>query len=164
MSPVKPNKRKRKIMSHLLTLLAASAFLGTAVLAAESGHSHKTIAGPKGGKILESTPLHAEFFVQADRKVSVTFYDADMKPVAPSTQKLKVIAEAKPDKATLEFEKMNDAFISKTTLPEGNGYRVVVQIKTDTSAKPQNFRIDYIPAICNGCKRAEYACTCEHAE
>lgn len=151
-------------MSPLLSLLAASAFFGIAALAAESDHSHKTLAGPKGGRILESSPLHAEFFVQADRKVSVTFYDASMKPVSPSTQQIKTIAEAKTGKATLEFEKTNEAFVSKTSLPEGDGYRIVVQIKNDALAKPQNFRIDYIPAICSGCKRAEYACICEHAE
>lgn len=151
-------------MKQLLTALVASALLVSATLASENVHSHKTIAGPKGGKILESTPLHAEFFVQADKKVSVTFYDAAMKLIAPSAQQIKVFAEAKTGKTTLEFEKVNDTFISMTTLPDGDGYRVVVQIKNDASSKPQNFRIDYIPSICKECQRAEYACTCAHAE
>lgn len=162
-SSAKPNNRKHKIMNQLLALIVASALLGSVALAAESGHSHKTIPGPKGGKVLESMPLHAEFFVQPDRKVSVTFYDAALKPVAPSAQQIKVIAEAKTGKATLEFEKSADTFISKTALPEGDGYRVVVQIKNDASAKSQNFRIDYQPDLCKECNRAEYACTCDHA-
>ncbi len=150
-------------MSRLLTLLAASVFLGTVALAAESGHSHQALAGPKGGKIVESLPLHAEFLVQADKKVSVTFYDDTMKPITPSTQQVKVIAEAKTGKTVLEFEKTGAAFLSKTTLPDGDGYRLVLQIKNDPAAKPQNFRIDYHSALCKGCQRAEYACTCEHA-
>lgn len=127
-------------------------------------HTHKLIPGPKGGKVLESEPLHAEFFVQPDKKVSVTFYDEAMKPVAPSTQEVKVIAEAQTAKTTLEFIKTGDGLVSKTALPDGDGYRVVVQIKNDAAAKPQNFRIDYHTEICKECKRAEYACTCEHVE
>ena len=151
-------------MKHILSLMLAAALFGSAAFAAESAHNHKVIPGPKGGKVLESEPLHAEFFVQPDKKVSLTFYDETMKPVAPSAQEIKVIAEAKTGKATLEFEKAGDAFVSKTTLPEGDGYRVVVQIKNDASAKPQNFRIDYHTEICKECKKAEYACACEHAE
>lgn len=151
-------------MNQLLTAIAICLLFSSVTATAESGHSHQSIAGPKGGKILESVPLHAEFFVQADKKVSVTFYDAAMKPVVPSTQQIKVFAEAKAGKATLEFEKGPDAFISKTALPEGDNYRVVVQIKNEASAKPQNFRIDYISTLCTGCKQAEYACTCRHGE
>jgi hypothetical protein len=86
-----------------------------------------------------------------------------MKPGAAGGQEIKVIAEAKTGKATLEFEKSGEAFVSKAALPEGDGYRVVVQIKNDAAAKPQNFRIDYHSEICGGCKLAEYACVCEHA-
>jgi hypothetical protein len=151
-------------MKHILNIIVAAALFSSSAFAADSAHTHKAIPGPKGGKVLESTPLHAEFFVQPDRKVSITFYDEAMKPVAPSTQEIKVIAEPKTGKAILEIEKAGDAFVSKTALPEGDGYRVVVQIKTDAAAKPQNFRIDYHTEICKECKRAEYACTCEHAE
>ena len=44
--------------------------------------------------MLETEPFHAEFFVQPDKKVSITFYDESMKPVAPEEQIVKVIAEA----------------------------------------------------------------------
>ncbi len=162
-SCVKPNNQKHKMIKQLLTTVVVSALLSSTVFAAEGGHSHKTIAGPRGGKILDSEPLHAEFFVQADKKVSVIFYNSTLKPVAPTSQQIKVIAESKTGKTTLEFEKNGDAFISKAILPEGDGYRVVVQIKNDVAAKPQNFRIDYKAGICQECKQAEYACTCEHA-
>ncbi|HEY5743734.1 MAG TPA: hypothetical protein VIS99_14465 [Terrimicrobiaceae bacterium] len=145
-----------KTLQHILTILTAAA---TAAFSADD-HGHKVIPGPKGGKVLETEPLHAEFFVQPDKKVSITFYDESMKPVAPGEQLVKVIAEAPSGKATLAFEKTSDAFVSTTALPEGDGYRIVVQIKQTADAKPQNFRIDYHTEICGECKRAEYACIC----
>ncbi|HEY5742104.1 MAG TPA: hypothetical protein VIS99_06135 [Terrimicrobiaceae bacterium] len=146
-----------KTLQHILTILTAAA---TAAFSAEE-NDHKAISGPKGGKLLETEPLHAEFFVQPDKKVSITFYDESMKPVTPEEQVLKVIAEAPSGKATLAFEKTGDGFVSTTALPEGDGYRVVVQIKPNANAKPQNFRIDYHTEICGECKHPEYACVCE---
>jgi hypothetical protein len=52
-----------------------------------------------------------------------------MKPVAATTQNVTVIADAKSGKATLQFEKKGDSLVSKTKLPEGEGYNVVVQFK-----------------------------------
>jgi hypothetical protein len=147
--------------SHLvLTLLTIA---GTTALSADD-HDHKPIPGPKGGKVLEIAPLHAEFLVQPDKKVSITFYDESMKPLAPGEQVVKVIAEAPSGKATLDLEKTSDAFVSTAALPEGDGYRVVLQIKQTADAKPQNFRIDYHTEICGECKLPEYACVCsDHA-
>ena len=88
--------------------------------------------------------------------------DICLEPVAPGEQAVTVIADAKGGKATLEFEKKGDALVSKTKLPEGDGYNVVVQIKAKTDAKPQNFRLKYDTGTCGECKRAEYACTCGH--
>lgn len=150
-------------MNPILKLILAAVLVSSVAIAADDKHTHKATPGPKGGKVLELGTLHAEFFVQADKKVSITFYDEAMKPVASGGQEIKVIAEAKTGKATLEFEKSGGAFVSKTALPEGDGYRIVVQIRNDAAAKPQNFRIDYHAEICGGCKLAEYACICEHA-
>jgi hypothetical protein len=111
--------------------------------------------------MLETEPLYAEFFVQPDKKVSITFYDDGMKPITPTGQVVKVIAEAPSGKTTLDFEKTGDAFVSTATLPEKEGYRIVVQIKQAADAKPQNFRIDYHTETCGECKMAEYACICE---
>lgn len=148
-----------------IPLHSALAFLAitTPALFAADEHGHdKAIPGAKGGRIVEVAGGHAEFFVQPDKKVSVTFYGKDMKPVAPAAQSITAIAEAPAGKAMLAFDKAGDAFVSTTTLPEGDGYRVVLQIKADANAKPQNFRIDYDTKICAGCKLAEYACTCAH--
>lgn len=148
-------------MKTILTLIIITALAGTFQLSAQDKHTHKMIPGSKGGKMLETEPLHAEFFVHTDKKVSITFYNESMKVVVPGAQKAKVIAEAKTGKATLEFEKSGEALVSKFPLPEGEGYRIVVQIKNDADAKPQNFRIEYHTEICKDCKRPEYACTCE---
>ena len=77
-----------------------------------SGSFHRGNEIRASGKVLEAEPFHAEFFVQPDKKVSITFYDESMKPVAPEEQIVKVIAEAPSGKATLDFEKTGDAFVS----------------------------------------------------
>ncbi|MBL8992554.1 MAG: hypothetical protein JNM63_04390 [Spirochaetia bacterium] len=124
-------------------------------------HEHKVIPGPLGGKIFEMEPLHVEFFVNKDRKVVVAFYDDKMKPVKAGSQIVSSVAEAKSGKATLAFEKSGDVFLSKSALPDGNKYRVILQIKPTAEAKQQNFRLDFDSDICGECKRAEYACKCD---
>jgi len=158
--PAKSNKQTMKNTIHLiLTALTISA---SALFAADEHGHDKPIPGPKGGRLVEVKGGHAEFFVQPDKKVSVTFYGEDMKALPPAEQVVAVIAEAPAGKARLEFDKTADGFISKTELPEGDGYRVVLQIKTAPDAKSQNLRIDYHTEICGECKKAEYACICAH--
>src|SRR5436189_694762 len=91
--------------------------------------AEKVEGGAKGGRILEKTSPRAEFFVEKDKTVSITFYDLAGKPIAPDSQSAKVIADARSGKQTLEFERNGDALLSKTKLPEGDGYNVVVQLK-----------------------------------
>ncbi|HMP75332.1 MAG TPA: hypothetical protein PKE12_03450 [Kiritimatiellia bacterium] len=122
-----------------------------------------TVAGPKGGKLLENDAPRAEFFVNADRKVEVRFYDADLRLLAPAEQRVTVIAEAPTGKTQLALVKEGDALVSATPLPEGDGYRIVVRIQSAPEARTQNFRITYHAEQCGGCNLAEYACTCDHA-
>ena len=119
----------------------------------------KIVAGPSGGRLLEKTEPRAEFFMEKDRTVRITFYDASLKPVAAAAQTVTVIADGK---TKLEFEKKGDVLVSKTKLPEGDGYSVVVQFKASAEARPQNFRFKLELYTCGGCQRAEYACTCGH--
>ena len=122
----------------------------------------KHLGGPKGGRLLEKTEPRAEFYVEKDRTVSITFYDAALKPVPAAAQTVTVIADAKDDKTKVEFEKKGDALVSKGKLPEGDGYNVVVQFKQTADAKPQNFRFKLDLHTCGECRRAEYACICDH--
>jgi len=127
-----------------------------------NAEENRIIGGPKGGKLLEKTDPQAEFFLEEDHTVTITFYDSSLKPVPAAKQSVTVIAEAKSGKATVEFERKGNVLTSKSKLPDGDGYNVVVQFRQTPDAKPQNFRIRLDTHICGGCKRAEYACTCGH--
>jgi hypothetical protein len=145
-----------KTMKYIASLLLALTVSAAALHAAE-----KIVAGPKGGRLLETEPQKAEFFVTKDRKVEISFYDAALKPMAPAAQVVSVTAEPKSGRAKLELEKTANGYVSKTALPEGEPYRVVVQVRATPEAKPQNFRVDFNMQICNECKHPEYACTCD---
>jgi CheY-like chemotaxis protein len=143
--------------SKLIPTIAGLALLGFTAVGAD-----KIVGGPKGGRLLENEAPRAEFFVEKDHTVTITFYDAALKVVPPGDQVVTATAEAKSGKAKLEFEKKGDTLVSKTALPEGDGYNVVVQIKAKPDAKPQNFRVKFDTGTCGECKRAEYACICGH--
>lgn len=147
-------------MKTSLPLIAAVAVL-CAGLATLNAADEKHLAGPKGGRLLEKTQPHAEFYLEKDHTVIVTFYDANLKPVAATSQSVTVVADAKGGKATIEFEKKGDVLVSKTKLPEGDGYNVVVQFKQTADAKVQNLRFKLETHACAKCKRAEYACICD---
>jgi hypothetical protein len=145
------------------TIKQTLALIVLTVFCASTGFAAETIAaGPKGGRLLQTDYPRPEFFVEKDRTVTITFYDANLKPVPPTTQTVTVIAEPKSGKETLDFEKKGDALVSRTPLPEGEGYNVVVQVKAKPDARPQNFRIKFDTHTCGECKRAEYACICGH--
>lgn len=151
-------KTKLRILT-LATLLCASLTLPAL---AQEKHDHKHKATPKGGRLLDKTDPLAEFVVEKDRTVTINFYNDDLKPIAVSSQTVTVIADAKSRKETLQFEKKGDSLVSKTKLPEGEGYSVVVQFKQTAEAKPVNLRFKLDMHSCGECKRAEYACICDH--
>ena len=147
-------------MKTSLQLLTLAGVLCAGLLTVNAADK-KHLGGPKGGRLLEKTEPRAEFHIEKDRTVSITFYDTALKPVPISAQTVTVVADAKDGKAKMEFEKKGDVLVSKTKLPEGDGYNVVVQFKQTTDARPQNFRFKLDLGTCGGCKRAEYACTCD---
>src|SRR5688572_14884942 len=127
-------------MKTRLNLIAVAIALSASLLAGTAAEK-KVEAGPKGGRLLAKTQPKAEFLVEKDHTVSIRFYDTTLKPVAAAEQNVIVIANAKSGKAKLEFEKKDDnLLVSKSKLPEGDGYPVIVQFKQDAEAKPQNFR------------------------
>ena len=73
-----------------------------------------------------------------------------------------VVTDGKDGKQKMEFEKKGDALVSKSPLPEGDDYNVVVQFKQTADAKQQNFRFKLNMHTCGECKLAEYACICDH--
>jgi hypothetical protein len=146
-------------MKHIIKMIAVAALAafttGTALADA------KVKAGPRKGRVLEMEKQNAEFFVEKDRTVSIAFYDAALKAQPVAGQTVTATAEAPGGKAKLEFEKKGDLLVSKTPLPEGEHYTVVVQVKPDAEAKPKNFRIPLDLSHCKGCGNSEYACICD---
>jgi len=126
-----------------------------------AGKSSKVEAGPRKGRILPVGEPKAEFFVEADKTVSIKFYDKDNKVVAPAAQTVSATIDAKAGKTKLAFEKKGDALVSTAKIPEGEANPIVVQVKTDAKAKAQNFRFKLDLSQCKGCPNPEYACTCD---
>jgi hypothetical protein len=122
----------------------------------------KLEAGPRGGRLLQKTTPTAEFLVEKDRTVSITFYDDKLRPLPVGNQMVTVIAEAKTGKTRLELTRKDGRLVSQTPLPEGDGYTVVVMLKAREDAKSQNLRFTLDMSNCGGCKRNEYACICDH--
>lgn len=144
------------------TLLSIFILSGAFSLYAETGHDHHLVGGPKGGRLLEHTNPQAEFFVEKDNTVTITFYDDALKPVPVVEQSVTVIAEEGGVKTKLEFEKKGDVLVSKSKLPKGHAPKLIIQFKQTAEAKPRNFRFVIEDHICSVCKRAEYACICAH--
>lgn len=142
----------------------AIALLTSLTAHAGKDHSHeKKIAGPNGGRILTSIEPHAEFFVTADRKVQITFVDDEFKAIAPAEQVVAVTTGERSAPVKMSFTKTGNALLSEQTVPEGNNFPVVVQIKTSPAAKATVEKFTLNLSNCPDCKLAEYACICPHA-
>lgn len=144
-----------KTIVPLVTIGLLIAFTGSALA------DVKVKAGPRKGRVLELQGQNAEFFVEKDRTVSIAFYDAAMKAQPTSAQVVTATAEAPSGKAKIDFEKKGNLLVSKVPLPEGEGYQVVMQVKTTADAKAKNFRIPLALHTCKGCSNPEYACICD---
>lgn len=151
-----------RIMKNITVAVMAGALFAGLTSMSMNGAEANGKGGARGGRLLEKTEPAAEFLIEKDRTVSIKFYDASGKTVNPAEQSVTVVAEPKGGKQTIEFEKKGDGLVSKTPLPEGDGYNLVVQFRQMPEAKPQNFRFKMNLSTCGECKRAEYACICEH--
>ncbi len=143
-------------MKTLLNILIIATLATTSAFA-----DAKVKAGPRKGLLLEFGDKHAEFLVEKNRTISIAVYDAALKSQPASTEVVTATAEAPSGKMKIEFEKKGDMLVSKTPLPDGEGYQIVLQAKATPNAKVKNFRIKLQTHVCNGCSNAEYACTCD---
>src|SRR3954471_6751537 len=100
-----------------LTQITMSVVLAIGLMTAQA---EKKQAGAKGGRLLENESPRAEFFVEKDKTVSLTFYDANLKPVPVTEQTATATAETKEGKQKIEFEKKGDVLVSKAPLPNGD--------------------------------------------
>jgi len=125
-------------------------------------HDHGIKAGPTGGRLITAVEPHAEFFVNKDKKVEIRFVDDANKVTAPAEQVVTVTLGDRAKPVKLAFTKEGDKLISDKTVPDGNDYPTVVQIKTDAKAKAINAKFNLNLSKCPTCENAEYACTCDH--
>jgi hypothetical protein len=148
----------------LTSLLAIAALtLGLSSNApAEDKHEHAQKGGPTGGKLITTVEPHVEFFVNHDKKVEIRFVDDANKVVAPGEQVIAVTLGDRTKPTKLTFTKAGDKLVSDKTVPEGNDYPTVVQIKANAKAKPVNARFNLNMTKCPSCDHGEYACVCDH--
>ena len=119
--------------------------------------------GPKGGKLLDNRAPRPEFFIEKDNRITITFYDANLKPVPAGRQVVTVSAEPRAGKVVLELEEKNGALVSRKPLPKSgffDEYQITVQIRESADSKAEMFQIRFDLDVCSKCKHPEYACTC----
>ena len=138
-----------------ITLLIASLLAVTT-----AGASETIVAGPKGGRLLFADPVRAEFFVTAERRVEISFYDRVGKLVPPGAATVMVTAETTNGRVAVPLAPKELTLVSVEPLPPGDPYRVVVRVRPSPEVRPSNFRIELNLHECGECQRAEYACTC----
>ena len=154
---------KAFITTTLLGL--AMAFTATAAEKEKHDHDHDKIkAGPSGGRVITTVEPHVEFFVNKDKKVEIRFLDDDSKVVAPGEQEVTVTLGDRSAPTKLTFTRDGNKLISDKTVPEGNDYPTVVQIREKAGVKGMSGRFNLNLEQCPTCKNKEYACTCAHGD
>lgn len=126
-----------------------------------SGHNHIK-AGPNKGRMISSVTPQAEFFVMSDGRVQISFFDADMKAVAPTGQTVSVISGERISPLELSFETEGNVLVSKEVLPKGNNFPTVVAIKTSAHSEEVISKFTLNLSDCSSCSSKEYSCECHH--
>lgn len=143
-----------------------SAFVAGSLIAPAHAHGsaphEKKVAGPNGGRVITKVTPNVEFLVQPDRRVKLTFLDAEGKPVAAGQATAALTGGDRMNPAKLAFMKDGDALVSDKALPAGEIVPVVLQLRMtpEGEAVMQKFNVNF--AICPECQHAEYACICGH--
>jgi len=137
--------------------------LAITLLSAIGLHAHENIeSGPNGGRVLTTTEPRAEFLVTPARKVQITFLGEDGKPVPPTNEVVTVTTGDRSAPTKLTFSPANGSLLSDQSIPEGNNFPVVTQIKPTAEAKATVAKFTLNLTTCSGCNHPEYACTCKH--
>ncbi|MEO1857034.1 MAG: hypothetical protein ABGY95_06675 [Rubritalea sp.] len=126
-----------------------------------SGHDHIK-AGPNKGRMISGVTPQAEFFVMNDGRVKISFFDADMKAVAPAGETVSVITGERISPLELSFEAEGYALLSKEVLPKGNYFPTVVAIKTGADSEEVVSKFTLNLSDCSSCDNKEYSCECHH--
>ncbi|MEO0453569.1 MAG: hypothetical protein AAFY98_05470 [Verrucomicrobiota bacterium] len=119
---------------------------------------------PHGGKLIPIEGGHIEVVIIKDGKVTIHRYDAKLQAIEAEIDFLQLIAQTSDGAVNLEFAKQEgkgSLYQSAQTLPEGDGYPLVLRVRLTPDSQFQNTRFVYKTYICGGCDLQEYACTCE---
>jgi hypothetical protein len=119
-------------------------------------------AGPSGGRLITKVEPHAEFFVNAANRVEIRFVDAAGKVIPPGDQSVSVIMGDRSAPTKLAFTKEGDKLVSDRTIPAGNHWPTVVQIRPGPEGKAVLERFKLNLDACPECGNREYACICDH--
>jgi hypothetical protein len=149
-------------MKRILTILATISLALGAQAADKDKHDQVKI-GPTNGRLLTAVEPHAEFLVTNDKKVEIRFVDDSNKVVAPGQQDVTVTMGDRSKPTKLTFTKDGDKLVSDKTIPEGNDYPTVVQIREKAGAKAVNEKFNLNLSKCPTCVNQEYNCKCDHA-
>ena len=149
-------------MKTLLALLCIVSLASPTFAGPDHDHGPRTQPGPNGGRILAKFEPHVEFLVTPDRRVKLTFLDGAGKPVPAANQIASLITGDRMAPTRLTFVPAAGALLSEQTLPEGSAWPVVVEIRGSAESKPTRDKFNLDLAVCSGCSRPEYACTCGH--
>ena len=129
----------------------------------EAGHSHaQKTPGPNGGRILTSVEPHLEFFIREDRKVQIAALTEDAKATPITTQTLTLTGGDRANPTSLTFAKEGDVLVSDKSLPDGQRFPVILQIKTSADSAPVTDKFEVNMGGCPTCEYKEYACICDH--
>lgn len=152
-----------KIKQLVLSVFTALS-LGVSAFAHGTGHGHDEhkVKAPNGGRVIMAVEPHAEFLLKDDRTIQITFIDDDGKAVAPADQVVTVITGERSSPTKLSFKKSGNVLLSEGTVPAGDGFATVVQIKPARDAKTVTAKFNLDLTNCSGCNLKEYACTCGH--
>ena len=149
--------------SIALHVLAACALILPASGAdKDKHHDHESKVGPTNGRLITSVEPRVEFLVTADRRIELRFVDSADKVVAPGEQEVTVTLGERAKPTRLTFSKEGDKLVSSGTIPEGNDYPTVVQIRAKAGAKPVNEKFNLNLTKCPTCANSEYNCKCDH--
>ncbi|MFC5049355.1 hypothetical protein ACFPK9_01795 [Rubritalea spongiae] len=126
-----------------------------------SGHDHVK-AGPNQGRMITELSPQAEFLVRDDRKIQISFFDQDMKQVAPEEQNITVVTGERRNPTELSFKLEGDSLVSDKPLPMGNNFPTIVAIKPSADSEEVVSKFTLNLSGCTSCDNKEYACECHH--
>ncbi len=146
-----------KTLALITTLLVAAT---VNILA----HGAKAEIGPKGGRLLPAKGIigaaYVEFFVAQGGIAEVTLLDKAKKQLPLGETAIGVTVGKRSEAKILTMSAKGNAAVSTEALPGKGEYPVVIQVNTSRTAPPATVRFNFVNGSCDGCKKAEYVCTC----